>query len=213
MSTPNSLREQRKAATRAELIRVARRLFTTQGYEQTTLEEVAAEAGLHVQTLYRHFANKVELASAGDMQGLDQFRDAITDRTAPAFEFWRRWVEMATTAVTKNDSGQTYRETLHQQWGRPMIPSQLIRIGESYQDLLTEMLATDFGFSREENQLDTPRLAAIALWGASSHTLRRYASEEGFDLVVEAVAAVEAVEAVFKPLLLAAGKKDPANTT
>ena len=88
-----------------------------------------------------------------------------------------------------------------------MIPSQLIRIGESYQDLLTEMLATDFGFSREENQLDTPRLAAIALWGASSHTLKRYANEEGFDLVIEAVAAVGRVEAVFKPLLIANGNR------
>ena len=207
MSTPISLREQRKAATRAGLIRVARRLFATQGYENTTLEEVAAEAGLHVQTLYRHFANKVELASAGDVEGLDQFRDGTMSRTTPALEFWRNWVEMATIAVTKNDGGQSYRETLHQQWRPPMIPSQLIRIGESYQDLLTEMLATDFGFSREENQLDTPRLAAIALWGASSHTLKRYANEEGFDLVIEAVAAVGRVEAVFKPLLIANGNR------
>lgn len=49
------------------------------------------------------------------------------------------------------------------------------------------------------------------LKGSISHTLKCYANEKGFDLVVEAVVAVGKVEAVFKPLRIANGTKDPAS--
>lgn len=39
-------------------------LFASKGYEETTLESIAKKAGLHVQTLYRHFPTKSDLAAA-----------------------------------------------------------------------------------------------------------------------------------------------------
>ncbi|NNF16518.1 MAG: TetR/AcrR family transcriptional regulator [Gammaproteobacteria bacterium] len=203
MSSPTQfpLREKRKAATRRSLIKSAQALFATQGYENTTLEAIAEHAGLHVQTLYRHFSNKLELAAAGGEDFLDRFREAITDpqRTDTTFEFWREWVRSTTTEITKNDGGRQYREFLLQLFGPPTISSQIIRIAQQYQDLLTESLAKDFDEPAEA--LGTARLVAIMLWGANAHVLRLHATQADYDLVAGVVEVIDSVEKHFRHLL------------
>lgn len=203
MSSPTQfpLREKRKAATRRNLIKSAQALFASQGYEKTTLEAVAEHAGLHVQTLYRHFSNKLELATAGDEDWLELFRRAIEDpqRAENTFKFWREWIRRATTEVTKNDGGQQYREFLLHLYGPPTISSHIIRISQQYQDLLTTSLAKDFG--EHVDTLATPRLVAIMLWGANAHVLRLHATQKNYDLMAGAVDAVDSVEKLFSHLL------------
>jgi AcrR family transcriptional regulator len=46
------------AATRARLQREALRLFETQGYDETTVAEIAAAAGVTQMTFFRHFSAK-----------------------------------------------------------------------------------------------------------------------------------------------------------
>lgn len=200
-STQFPLREKRKAATRRSLIRSAQILFAAQGYDATTLEEVATHAELHVQTLYRHFSSKQELATAGDDDLLESFRHAITDpaRSNDTFSFWRDWVRTGTQRVTQDDGGQGYREFLIQRWTQPLVSSQLVHIGHQYEDLLTESLARDFQMSA--SNVGTPRLVAIMLWGANSHIQRRHATIEDFDLAGEAIRTIDAVEALFSHLV------------
>ncbi|MCU1688041.1 MAG: hypothetical protein JWQ81_8780 [Amycolatopsis sp.] len=49
----------RRQATRRRVAEAAARLFTTHGYAATTLQTIADEAGVHVQTIYQAFGNKV----------------------------------------------------------------------------------------------------------------------------------------------------------
>jgi AcrR family transcriptional regulator len=44
---------------------LALKLFAERGYEQTSMEDIAREAGVGRKTLYRHFANKAELVWGG----------------------------------------------------------------------------------------------------------------------------------------------------
>lgn len=53
------------AETRAEILRVALDLFTTQGYESTSLRQIADELGIQKASLYYHFAGKEEIVRAG----------------------------------------------------------------------------------------------------------------------------------------------------
>lgn len=200
-NTQFPLREKRKAATRTSLIRSAQTLFAQQGYDATTLEAVADHAGLHVQTLYRHFASKQELATAGDEELLARFKTAISDsaRSNRTFDFWRDWVRAVINRVTQDDGGRQYRDFLIQRWTSPLVSSQLIRIGQEYEDLLAESLARDFDNSA--GGVDTARLAAIMLWGVNARVQRLYASQKNYDLAKESVAAVDAVENLFKHLL------------
>jgi AcrR family transcriptional regulator len=54
----------RGAATRAQLIDIATRLFASRGYEDTSIEAVLQEAGVSRGSLYHHFAGKEALFEA-----------------------------------------------------------------------------------------------------------------------------------------------------
>ena len=58
------LRERKKQRTRDALIRVALELFTTQGYERTTVDEIVDAVEVSQRTFFRYFASKEEVAFA-----------------------------------------------------------------------------------------------------------------------------------------------------
>jgi AcrR family transcriptional regulator len=60
-AAPASLRERTRAAMRAEVSEVAFRLFAEQGFDNTTVEQIAAEAGLSRTTFFRYFGTKEEV--------------------------------------------------------------------------------------------------------------------------------------------------------
>jgi len=57
-------RADRRSRTRAELIAVAERRFSADGYHATSLDEIAAEAGFTKGAVYSNFATKHELGLA-----------------------------------------------------------------------------------------------------------------------------------------------------
>jgi len=57
-SVKASRRAEQARATRRRIIEGARELFLQQGYAATTLDQIAARAGVAVQTVYFHFGNK-----------------------------------------------------------------------------------------------------------------------------------------------------------
>lgn len=57
-------REQQAAATRLEILGAAKRLFEAQGYAATTMNAVAAEAGVALKTVYLAYETKARLLRA-----------------------------------------------------------------------------------------------------------------------------------------------------
>jgi AcrR family transcriptional regulator len=62
-----SLRERKKARTRASLREHALRLFREQGYHATTVEQIAAAAEVSPSTFFRYFPTKEDLVLQDDM--------------------------------------------------------------------------------------------------------------------------------------------------
>lgn len=56
-----SLSERKRSAIQRELTATALKLFLTSGYEETTVDTIAAEAGMSRRTFFRYFASKEDL--------------------------------------------------------------------------------------------------------------------------------------------------------
>lgn len=70
------LRERKKARTRTEIREHALRLFLEQGYESTTVQQIADAAEVSLSTLFRYFPTKAQLVLPFDLATLvrDAFR-------------------------------------------------------------------------------------------------------------------------------------------
>lgn len=116
--------------TRVEIARAARKLFLAQGWAETTVRDVAREAGVSVPTIYSIYGNKLglarALADAADLSGdVPQMLAELEDPTAdPARQlramagFDRRLYERAGDIIvllreagrTEPDLGTVYRD-------------------------------------------------------------------------------------------------------
>ena len=77
---PPGLRERMRATVRAEVTEVALRLFTDQGFDRTTADQIAAEAGLSRASLFRYFGTKEDIVLGGLEGDGQQVAEALAAR-------------------------------------------------------------------------------------------------------------------------------------
>ncbi|MDE0064850.1 MAG: TetR/AcrR family transcriptional regulator [Gammaproteobacteria bacterium] len=186
------------------MIYSANSLFARKGYQHTKLAEVAEGAGLHVQTLYRHFKTKEELAAAAAQVVLNDcrahFEGASEDQST--FEIWRGWIARTVTYLASLGFGEHKRRQLRSV-SSLMNDNYLLAVYSGYEDLLTEYLALDFRIKREHSRL--PRLVACMLWSGNEAAVKRCAGlDRGQDtlmdvnsVLAESLGVVDDVEAAF----------------
>lgn len=80
MQSSPTLRERKKAQTRLRLIAAATDLFTAQGYEATTLNEIAAAAQISQRTFFSYFPSKEAILFADTGGRVDLVIDEIASR-------------------------------------------------------------------------------------------------------------------------------------
>ncbi|WP_327118992.1 TetR family transcriptional regulator [Streptomyces sp. NBC_01341] len=98
---PAGLRERKKQRTREALLRAALGLFAAQGYDSTTVDEIADAVEVSQRTFFRYFANKEAAAFA--VQDAIEARFLVELRQRPAaetpFEAMRRSILIAWNTV------------------------------------------------------------------------------------------------------------------
>ncbi|MGW1747480.1 TetR/AcrR family transcriptional regulator [Streptomyces sp. NPDC002092] len=72
---PATLWDRTRQLASQEILETALRLFTEQGYDETTIAQIAREAGVSQRTLFRYFGTKEDLLG-GDQ---DRFGQVLTD--------------------------------------------------------------------------------------------------------------------------------------
>src|SRR4051812_19152867 len=69
-SAKETAKETKGQQSRAKLLAAAARVFVKRGFAQTTIRDIAKEAGVALGALYFHFASKEEFATAVFEQGI-----------------------------------------------------------------------------------------------------------------------------------------------
>ncbi len=75
-----SRNERRKALTRTKLLSAARRLFAAQGFEQTTIRDIATEADIALGGFYNYFPTKEDVLAALLEEALSEQLELLTLR-------------------------------------------------------------------------------------------------------------------------------------
>ncbi|MEN9452827.1 MAG: hypothetical protein RLZZ369_1886 [Pseudomonadota bacterium] len=74
-----SYKEQVQRVREDAIVEAVNRLLATKGYDNMTVDEVAAEAGMAKASVYKHFASKEDLAGAAMVRALDRALAFVDD--------------------------------------------------------------------------------------------------------------------------------------
>ena len=128
------LRERKKAKTRAAIQRHALRLFEEQGYEDTTVEQIAEAAEVSPSTFFRYFPTKEEVVLYDDL-------DPILFAAFEAQPAELNPIQAMRRALREVFGGATSAE-VDQQWERGRlifsVPELRMRVLDQLSDTLQE---------------------------------------------------------------------------
>ena len=199
MNAQDSLRERKKARTRASLREHALRLFREQGYQATTVEQIAAAAEVSPSTFFRYFPTKEDVVIQDDMD------------VRLFASFARQPPELGTVAALRAslrevaasftpDELEQLREAFTLQMTVPEIRARILDDTNRMMHLMTEALAKRTG--RAADDLAVRTFAGVLFGTMISASLPYHQMPEGglrssvltdmFERLDEALAVLEA---------------------
>ena len=162
MDAKLSARELKTAQTKDAIIESARDLFERRGFEATTLEQIAAGAGVHRQTVLRHFETKEEIALSIRITSFDSFVAALNDpsREISVIECWRNHIRVSAESVAKRRSLSRYHNFIRSD---PRLFGRWLMLEVKFEEELERALAAEAGtdpFDDFEGQMVAALLVA-----------------------------------------------------
>jgi AcrR family transcriptional regulator len=185
------IREQTRAVVRSLLARTALELFAAKGYDNTTVDEVAAAAGVSRRTLFNYFRNKEDLA----LSSLSEQGELIAARFAerPTDEDVWESLRAAFQVLAEIDTTAERRlELVKLLFGNDALRAGHAEKQARWQDLLAPLIEPRLPESEHRN-LEARAIAAAAitcLQAANEEWARLDGQAELFDLYDTAVHAI-----------------------
>ena len=161
--TAVGLRARKVARTRVQIVEAATKLFMAQGYDATTLEQVAAAADIHKRTLLRYFPSKCHLVLHPRYSALEEFKEAVASRgEIPIVDVWQEHVTTHSRRIEESGRARNVRLIAASE---PALGPALLAIQAEYQAIISEELCRDLGRDPQTDVLS--KVAAAALVGAN----------------------------------------------
>jgi AcrR family transcriptional regulator len=111
---------------RADLVRVAARLFREKGFDGTTIRDIAHAVGMRSGSPFYHFANKHELLMAVMEEGLRLGLDRTTEAVDPGLSASERFRQLVRTHYgILHDTGSDFIPVMLYDWRS--LPAQYKR--------------------------------------------------------------------------------------
>ncbi|MBV6701095.1 TetR family transcriptional regulator [Kitasatospora aureofaciens] len=183
LEAPLSLRERKKLKTRQTIRREAYRLITEQGYENTTVEQIAAAAEVSPSTFFRYFATKEDLVLT------DEYDPVVLDTllARPADEPFLQSCRESMIGLIRDLLQHERQELLIRMrlvTEVPALRAGLSRSSSSPQELYLAALTRRAGV--EEPTLDM-RITAAAIGAATTEAVLQWAESDGVEDIVTLV--------------------------
>ncbi|MFE9764575.1 TetR family transcriptional regulator [Streptomyces sp. NPDC005808] len=183
------LRELKKQRTRDALLHAALELFTTQGYEQTTVDEIAEAVDVSQRTFFRYFAGKEEAALFTQRLTESQFLTAVRERPlheAPLEALRRSVLESWDTigeAIEAVIPIELHMRTLRLIESTPALLAVSLRRSVELEEEIAQVIAEREGLDVDGDP--RPRVAVAVFGGVMRMTSRLWG--QGEDIGVEAI--------------------------
>lgn len=153
------LRERKKQKTRATIARVALELFARNGFQQTTIAQIAEAADVSPRTVSTYFPAKEEIVFDLNGDVKERLAQSIRGRSSEenTMDALRAWI-LAERKFWEDNEAEMICQRKVIENDDTLIAFERAQIGE-FEQLLAEGLAVDLGLEPDDLQ---PRMAAAA---------------------------------------------------
>ncbi|MFJ6618218.1 TetR family transcriptional regulator [Kitasatospora sp. NPDC091335] len=175
LEAPLSLRERKKLKTRQTIRREAYRMFAGQGYENTTVEQIAAAAEVSPSTFFRYFATKEDLVHSDEYD--PAMISALLARPAdePFLTSCREAIVGLIRALLQHER-QELLTRMRLITEVPALRAGLHSGGNSPQELYLSVLTRRAGVEEPSYEM---RVTAAAIGAASTEAVLHWAAGDG----------------------------------
>ena len=181
---------------RAEILEGALTLFSSKGFHETTMEEVAKEAGVAKGTIYLYFQSKEHLLLALKREFMQGLTDVVADIVADAIEHleagkqadYRDIIDDIFEAVVEYHRQRREEvEVVVRQSPSPDLVQEALELEREYLALVTNAFRTgmEYGLVHTEDPEMTAHLVTAAIRDNIA-TCLCYSEPEDLDRLVEA---------------------------
>lgn len=158
------LRERKKQQTRQRIAEAAMGLFVAQGFDETTVAQIAAEADVAVKTVFNYFPAKEDLFFDRPDEVETQWREAVADRRPD--ESVLAGLRRRALARFADDPGVHFLRVMA---GSPLLQARGQQMWAAHEDAVTEELAALLGVAADDS---TPRVLAHQTFNVHPLALR-----------------------------------------
>lgn len=165
------------ATTCQKIVDVAFDLFDRQGFDRTTVEEIAGAAGIGRRTFFRYFSSKNDVVWDDFGSLLERLALGLDSAPPdePVFDAIRRTVVAATLDYSRADL-PTMRRRIELITTVPALQSHSVRLNEAWRRILAEFAGRRLGQQPEDL---LPQTIAYACLGATMAANREWIRWEG----------------------------------
>jgi AcrR family transcriptional regulator len=184
---------------RYEIASAAIKLFIEHGLDGTTVDEIAAEAGVSPRTFFRHFETKEQAAFPDHDERIEGMRQQLSAHRSSLSPL-RVVIELSRQSAHQFlEDPALYRPRIQLVRANPALRDRERLIDQKYEDVLADYLRDELA--------DDPtaglkaQVIAAAIVAAVNHTNDQWASDPSVDAELLLADALQLVEDAFAPLV------------
>ena len=167
------------ASSHDSIERVALRLFADRGFEETTVDDIAAAAGIGRRTFFRYFASKNDVVWGEFDAGLEQLREEL--EAAPESEPWADALRRAVVAFNSLDAEQVpvHRQRMELILHVPALQAYSTLMYARWREIVAAFVARRTGRKPDDFE---PRLVGHTALAAAVAAYEQWLAEPDTDL-------------------------------